>query len=86
MSTIDHTARLHFPNGEGYTPCSQFYLDTVSAQQALYTPGEDSNLDALTPAEYQLWNMLGDRLDALRAAGHVGRARRYASVTYRSSK
>ncbi len=86
MSTIGHTARLPFPNGEGYTPCSQSYLDTVGAQQALYTPGEGSNLDALTPAEYQLWNMLDARLDALRSSGHVGRARRYASVTYRSSK
>jgi hypothetical protein len=67
---------LEWPNGEGYTPCSAEYAAIMDAMEAIKP--NDVNLDDLSPADYQEWNVLEDKRAALQMSGkHLGKAIRY---------
>lgn len=76
---MEHTAQLHWPNGKGYTPCSQEFADTKNARDAIYEVGnlEGETLDGLSPELYQRWNELDDKLNSLQLAGHLGESVRF---------
>ncbi len=71
----DHSARIEWPNGMGYTPCTQAYADLHAEAEAV-KPSE-VNMDDLSPEDYQRWNVLTDRLASMHADGHLGKSVRY---------
>lgn len=56
-----------WPNGEGYTECSQEYFDTMQAAEAIKPP--ETNMDDLSPEDYEAWNRLDNRLSEMQAQG-----------------
>lgn len=73
--TIEHTARLEFPNGLGYTPCTPEYLAARQAMDAIKAP--DTSFNDLSPADYQTWNELQHAADNMQLNGHLGKSVRY---------
>lgn len=72
------TARIEFPNGRGYTPCTEEYARIKAQRDAIYTASEDgSSLQDLSADDYNLWNELDHELGRLQLDGHVGQSVRY---------
>ena len=72
---VEHDAVIEWPNGLGETPCSSAYLAMKEEADSILPPGE--SMDGLSPADYQRWNVLTDRLAGMQAEGHTGKAVRY---------
>lgn len=76
---MDHTAKIEFPNGLGFTPCTQEYLDTKTARDNICDPNYSEN-DRVSdlPAElYQEWSVLDNKLMNMQCDGHLGKSVRY---------
>lgn len=51
MTKMKHDAAIYWPNGRGYTPCTQEYADKLAERDAIHDP-RYGNLDDLSPADY----------------------------------
>jgi hypothetical protein len=70
------TDALEWPNGEGYTPCTPEYAAICDEMEAIKP--NDSNLDDLSPEDYNRWNMLDDKRAGMQMSGdHLGKSIRY---------
>ncbi len=76
---IEHNAILDWPNGEGYTPVSQEYLDLINKRDAIYEAGRDYEmcLDDLPPDQYNQYCQLDNDIGVLQLNGHVGKSVRF---------
>lgn len=74
---IQHTAKIEFPNGNGYTPCTQEYRDTLDAKNNICNPNHGDNVNDLPAELYQEFSVLDDKLMNLQIAGHLGKSVRY---------
>lgn len=66
---------LEWPNGEGYTVCSQEYAAICDAMDALKP--NDVNLDDLPPDDYNKFCELEHKRGVLQLNGHLGKGVRY---------
>lgn len=73
---MEHNAIIEFPNGKGYTPVTQEYLDTYEARCDICDSDVDS-IHNLSPEDYQAWSVLDNKLNELLLKGHVGTAVRF---------
>lgn len=64
-----------WPNGEGYTECSQEYYDAMMAKEAIKP--DDVSSDSLSPEDYEAWNRLDNRLNEMLAQGGHLRPHRF---------
>lgn len=72
------TRTISFPNGKGYTPCTEAYYAIYQEVKAIYDPSTEY-LDDLTPEEYQRWNELTDKLAQMQLEGQLGSSVRYSN-------
>lgn len=76
-----HVCRIEFPNGMGYTPCSQAYRDKYDALQAILSNNDIAehrlSMDSLTPENYDKYNHLQNDLANLQCDGHTGKSVRF---------
>lgn len=72
-----HDHAIEWPNGEGFTPCTALYRETMDERDAIHDLNDPREpLDSLSPEDLQRWNVLDDRLLGLQADGHVGQSER----------
>lgn len=74
---MQHTERLEFPNGMGYTPCTEEYKDAFDARKDICDANEGESIHDLSPALYQEWCTLDNKLMGLQLDGHLGKSVRY---------
>lgn len=68
---------IDFPNGKGYTPCTQEYRDTYDARAAICDMNDGESIHDLDYDEYQAWSALDDKLAQLQLSGHLGQSVRF---------
>jgi hypothetical protein len=67
-----HNDSLEWPNGLGFTPCTEEYRRLFDEQMAIFDPNTDSGtINDLDKDDYNRWNMLDDKLAGLQMAGHL---------------
>lgn len=71
MPELVHNDSLEWPNGLGFTPCTEEYRRLFDEQMTIFDPQSDRSLDDLSPEDYQQWNVLADKLANLQFAGHL---------------
>jgi hypothetical protein len=71
MPELIHNSSLEWPNGLGFTPCTEEYRELFDEQMTIFDPNTDGSLDDLSPADYNRWNMLADKLAGLQMNGHL---------------
>lgn len=69
-----YTRSIEFPNGKGYTPCTQEYYDLYHEKKALHDPASGESLDDLPPADYQRWCEMDQKVMLMSVDGHVGKS------------
>jgi hypothetical protein len=74
---MEYTHRIEFPNGKGYTPCSQLYAQLVDERDGLRAMYEALPLDQWHRDDYERFSELENKLGVLQLNGHVGAAVRY---------
>lgn len=74
--TIEHNDQIDWPNGQGYTPCSEEYANKLFEKNLIHKVGEGS-LDDLSPADYQRYCELDNELGNMQLNGHLGKSVRY---------
>lgn len=76
---IEFSDAIEWPNGKGFTPCSREYAKLMDARNAVYDANvdEDRSLSDLSPEDYEIWNVLDNKLLNLQANGHLGKSVRY---------
>lgn len=72
----EFTARIEWPNGQGFTPCTQAAHDVAVALDRL-TDGGRVSMHDMSPADYERFNRLSDEQAHLQADGHYGKSVRY---------
>lgn len=73
------TQKIHFPNGMGYTPCTEeYYLKHVASRaiKAKYGAG-DPSMEIFSSEDYETFNRLGDEMASMSMNGHLGKSVRY---------
>lgn len=71
---MEHVDCIDFPNGKGYTPCSQEYRDTYDARNEICDLNDGEFLKDLSPEDYEKWSRLDDKLAQLQMNGHTGKS------------
>lgn len=74
---VEHTEKLEFPNGLGYTPCSREYKEIAIQVRLLNDIAHNEDGRGLTNDEYNLVNELENRMGVMQLNGHLGRSVRY---------
>lgn len=75
---MEHTATIEWPNGNGYTPCSEEYRRVLDEKKSIEYKYQDAvSMNDYSREDYETWNRLEDRLATLHADGHIGKSVRY---------
>lgn len=69
MPELLHNDSLEWPNGLGFTPCTEEYRRVMEERDAICAPGV--SIETLSLEDYQQWNVLDDKLANLQLAGHL---------------
>lgn len=69
-----HNDVIDWPNGQGFTPCTEAYRQTMDERDAICAPG--NSIETLSPEDYQRWNVLDSKLADMHMNGHVGQSER----------
>lgn len=76
MSIKAHTEEIVWINGAGFTPCTQEYLDAITARNAIIDPYVNSeghlDLNDMSPSDFHDYNDAEDRVVRLQGEGHMG--------------
>lgn len=71
-------AEITWPNGRGFTPCSQAYADALAQQEAICDLQTGGIVDELSPEDYERWHRLENALLTMQASGeHLGKSETY---------
>lgn len=74
---VEHTDSIDWPNGEGFTPCSDEYRKLFDEKLAIFDPAGDGDLEELEPEKYNAYCRLENDLANLQASGHLGKGERW---------
>ncbi len=72
---IQHTTAIDWPNGLGYTPCSEAYADICDRIEAVKP--SDVRMDDLNHDDYETFNRLESERCQMQIEGHVGKSVRF---------
>lgn len=76
--SFQHTDAIDWPNGGGYTPCTVEYRTLMDEREAIFDPNhDDGSVEDLSPADYERWHSLNDKLCTMQASGHLGKPVRF---------
>ena len=73
---IDHVEFLDWPNGLGFTPCSEQYRKLADMRDVVCDVQAGGNINDLTSEDYELYSRIDDALAGLQLAGHIGQGER----------
>ena len=73
-----YSSAIDWPNGEGYTPCTDEYRSLMDQRDAIFDPNFDSgSTEDLSSEDYEKWHSLDARLCELQMAGALGKSVRF---------
>jgi len=77
MSAIEHNRVIDWPNGNGYTPCSVEYRETLDEKEAIVSRYHGENYNQYSSEDYENYCRLENKLAGLQLAGHIGKSVKY---------
>lgn len=72
----NYTHQIEWPNGEGYTPCTEEAFNVREEIDAM-SDGGRIGMDDMNPADYERYNRLIDQQANLQFDNHFGKSERY---------